>query len=72
MSIHVLPSKQNDWLIKASGDKSWMARRMLKKDAIAYARAIARARKAELVIHNKDGKIALKDSHGKDSKRRRG
>lgn len=72
MNIHVLPSKQNDWLIKASSDKSWMARRHLKKDAIAYARVIARLRKAELVIHNKDGKIALKDSHGHDSKRRKG
>lgn len=38
-----------------------------KKTVINYARNISKNQKSELVIHNKDGKIAQKDSHGHDS-----
>ena len=37
-----------------------------KKQAIDYARKISNNQKSELVIHNKDGRISQKDSHGHD------
>jgi len=37
-----------------------------KKEAVEKARQIAKNKKSELVIHNKDGKISDKDSYGND------
>lgn len=37
-----------------------------KKKAIDAARDIARNQGSELIIHDKDGKIRSKDSHGRD------
>ena len=37
-----------------------------KKPAIDYGRQASLNQKSELVIHNKDGRIAQKDSHGHD------
>ena len=37
-----------------------------KKEAEDKAREISRNQEPELVIHNKDGKISRKDSHGND------
>lgn len=37
-----------------------------KLPAVDYARDLAKKQEAELVIHNKDGKISQKDSYGND------
>jgi hypothetical protein len=37
-----------------------------KKEAESRARDISRNQETELVIHNRDGKISRKDSHGND------
>ncbi|MBK9334010.1 MAG: DUF2188 domain-containing protein [Ignavibacteria bacterium] len=40
--------------------------RRLKSEAVTRARKIARNKKSELVIHNRDGTISDKDSYGND------
>lgn len=37
-----------------------------KKEAIDHGRVVSRNQKTELVIHNRNGRIAQKDSHGND------
>lgn len=66
-STHVVPnSKQGGWDIKQSGSQRSSGHFDNKKDAVHRARGISRNQRTELVIHNKDGKIAHKDSHGHD------
>ena len=43
-----------------------------KADAVVRGRALAENKQTELVIKNEDGKIAGKDSHGKDPRRSKG
>lgn len=64
---HVVPSKNNEWNVRGEGNTRVTKHFNIKKDAVDYARQISRNQKSELVIHNKDGKIAQKDSHGHDS-----
>ena len=63
---HVVPSKNNGWIVKGEGNTKATKRFDTKKPAIDYARNISKNQKSELVIHNKDGRIAQKDSHGHD------
>ena len=62
---HVVPNG-NNWQVKA--EKATKATKNLntQKEAIEYARDIAKNQKSELVIHGKDGKIRDKDSYGND------
>ncbi len=64
---HVVPSKNNGWNVKGEGNTKATKHFGTKKLAIDYARNISKNQKSELVIHNKDGRIAQKDSHGHDS-----
>ncbi len=64
---HVVPSKNNGWNVKGEGNTKATKHFDTKNPAIDYARNISKNQKSELVIHNKDGKIAQKDSHGHDS-----
>ena len=64
---HVVPSKNNGWNVRGEGNTRVTKHFNIKKDAVDYPRQISRNQKSELVIHNKDGKIAQKDSHGHDS-----
>lgn len=54
------------WAVK--GEKAQRATEVFerKSDAVHRAREIAQNQGTELVVHNGDGKIAYKDSHGKD------
>ena len=63
---HVVPNGKSGWCVKT--DKAEKASRCFsnKKDAIDYAREVSRKHGTELIIHNKNGKIAQKDSHGND------
>ena len=64
---HVVPSKNNGWDVKGEGNTKATKHFDTKKAALAYAREISNNQKSELIIHNKDGRISQKDSHGPDS-----
>lgn len=63
---HVVPSNGN-WAVKGEGNSRATRVFATKQPAVDFARNISRNQGSELVIHNRDGKIAQKDSHGKDS-----
>ena len=64
---HVVYSKKNVcWEVKQSLNKQALVAEKTKKLAVAAARAISKENKGELVIHNKNGKISSRDSHGND------
>ena len=65
-STHVVPKSSGGWDIKQSGAKRSSGHFDRKQAAIDRAREISRNQDTELVIHNKDGKISQKDSHGND------
>ena len=65
-STHVVPNSNSSWDIKQSGGQRPSGHFDTKQDAIDRAREISRNQATELVIHNKDGKISGKDSHGND------
>lgn len=66
-STHVVPNKdKGGWDIKQSGGQRSSGHFDTKQDATKRAREISKNQKTELTIHNKDGKISSKDSHGND------
>lgn len=65
-STHVVPNAKGGWDIKRSGSPRVLGHFATKREAVARARGLSRRAKTELVIHNKDGRIARKDSHGRD------
>jgi len=66
-STHVVPNKEKGgWDIKQSGGLKSSGHFDTKNEAVDRAREISKNQKTELTIHNKDGKIAKKDSHGND------
>jgi uncharacterized protein YdaT len=64
---HVVPSPQGGWNVKKAGSQKASGHFETKAEAVKEARQISQNQKTELVIHNQDGKIAQKDSHGHDS-----
>ncbi len=40
--------------------------------AMAYARSLAKHNGCELIVQARNGRIRVKDSHGRDSRRRKG
>ncbi|PKF48771.1 DUF2188 domain-containing protein [Enterovibrio nigricans] len=65
-STHVVPNSDGGWDIKQSGGQRSSGHFDTKQEAVKRARVISQNQQTELVIHNKDGKIAIKDSHGND------
>lgn len=65
-STHVVPNPKGGWDIKKSGGERSSGHFNTKKEAIDRARQISQNQDSELVIHNKDGTISQKDSHGND------
>ena len=66
-STHIVPnSKNGGWDIKQSGGERSSGHFERKQDAINRGREISRNKGTEFVIHNQDGKISQKDSHGND------
>jgi hypothetical protein len=63
---HVVPNPDGGWDIKKSGGQKSLKHFEKKQDAVDHAREISRNQNSELVIHNKDGEISQKDSHGND------
>jgi uncharacterized protein YdaT len=66
-SHHVVPnSDRGGWDIRRSGSERSSEHCDRKQDAIDRAREISRNQETELIVHNKDGRIAWRDSHGHD------
>lgn len=66
-STHVVPNSQKGgWDIKQSGSQKFSGHFNTKQNAIDRAREISQNKGSELVIHNRNGKITQKDSHGND------
>lgn len=62
---HVVPH-DNGWAVKGENNSKPTAITKTKEEAINIARKISQNQQSELIIHNKDGKIGPKDSHGHD------
>ena len=63
---HVVPAHNGGWNVKKSGAERASVHTSTKAEAISKGRAISKNQGTELVIHNSDGKISSKDSHGND------
>lgn len=68
-STHVVPSPKGGWNVKQGGGKKASSHHDTKQDAVDKGRQVSRNKGTEFVIHNKDGKIAQKDSHGNDPRK---
>ena len=64
---HVVPNSGNGWCVKTEHAKKASQCFTKKVDAVNYAREVSKNQGTELFIHNRDGKIAQKDSHGRDT-----
>lgn len=62
---HVVPHKDG-WAVKSAGASRAASVHDRQTDAIDAARQTTRAQQSELFIHNKQGRIRERDSHGKD------
>ncbi len=62
---HVIPT-DNGWASKDTGNEKVSRVFSTKQEAIDWARNHSKIEGNELFIHNKDGKIANRDSHGND------
>lgn len=62
---HVVPNGTG-WAVKGAGNSKATKNFSTKADATAFARQIATNQHSELVIHNRNGRISQKDSHGHD------
>jgi len=69
---HVVSNPRGGWDIKKPGASRSSGHFGTKKEAEDRARTISRNQGSELVIHNKDGKISRKDSHGNDPRSSKG
>ena len=65
-SHHVVPNSEGGWDVKKNNADRASLHTDTKKDAIDRGREISQNQGSELFIHNKDGRIASRDSHGKD------
>lgn len=63
---HVTRHPNGGWQVKGAGNSRATVRTETKSDAINIARGIARNQRAELVIHNMNGRISAKHSYGND------
>ncbi|HOY85068.1 MAG TPA: DUF2188 domain-containing protein [Candidatus Syntrophosphaera sp.] len=63
---HVVPNPNGGWDVKAGGAQRPTKHHERKQEAIDHGKEIAQNQKAELYIHNKDGKISDKRSYGND------
>ena len=61
---HVVPDPKGGWNVKKSGANKASAHFERKEDAVSAARVISRNQGTELFVHNQNGRIGFKDSHG--------
>lgn len=65
-SHHVVHNPDGGWDVKRGGADRASGHYEQKKDAVDAGREMSRNQQTELRIHNRDGKIAQSDSHGRD------
>jgi len=66
-SHHVVPnSDKGGWDVKRNGADRASVHTDNKQDAIDRAREISQNQGTEMFVHNKDGRISWRDSHGND------
>lgn len=68
----VLPNGDDGWKVQRDGSQRATARFDTKAEATSDARGRSRNAGAELFIHNRDGQIGARDSHGNDPRRFKG
>ena len=61
-NIHVLP-RNGEWIVKNEGVNNLISLCKTQKEAIGFARNIAKQQKAAVVIHGRDGRIRNRDSY---------
>ncbi|MCD7976686.1 MAG: DUF2188 domain-containing protein [Tannerellaceae bacterium] len=62
---HVVPNN-GAWSVKGTGNSRNTKTFETQREAIDFGRNIARTQEAELLIHNKQGRIRQKNSYGND------
>lgn len=65
-SHHVVPDPSGGWNVRRGGTERASGHFEHKQDAIDAGRRMSQNQGTELRIHNKDGRIAQSDSHGRD------
>lgn len=65
-SYHVVPHKDGGWAVRRSGSSRVLSRHPTQAEAISRGREISRNQMAELFIHQRNGRIRDRDSHGND------
>lgn len=68
---HVVPHDK-DWAVKGEGNSKATVVVDTQQEAINIARGISQNQKSELFIHNRQGQIRERDSHGHDPKNIKG
>jgi hypothetical protein len=63
---HVVPNPKGGWDVKRGGAERASSHHETKAAALDEGRRLSRAQATELKIHNRDGRIAQSDSHGRD------
>jgi hypothetical protein len=71
-SVHVVPHRGGGWDIKSRNSDRAAGHFETKAPAVDRARTMSVNQRAELFIHNRDGRIAARDSHGHDPRIRNG
>ena len=66
LDSHRVMPHSDGWQVKRDGGQKASHVVDTKKEAIEIARKISTNQSTELQIHNKDGKIGSRDSHGRD------
>jgi hypothetical protein len=66
-TTHVVHNPDGGWDIKQGGGEKSSGHFDIKQKAVDRAREISQNISSELFIHNMDGTIGQKDSHGGDS-----
>ncbi len=63
---HVVPSSNGGWNVVKPGAQRASVHTETKREAIDLGRKISQNQKSEFIVHNKDGRISVSDSHGND------
>ncbi|MEO5931176.1 MAG: DUF2188 domain-containing protein [Candidatus Kapaibacterium sp.] len=63
---HIVPNPDGGWDVRRDDSERSSGHFDTKQEAIDHGREISRNQETELVIHNLDGTIASRDSHGND------
>ena len=63
---HVVPNPDGRWDVKRGGASRASSHHDTKRETIQSGRSVSRHQGTELRVHNKDGRIASSDSHGRD------